>query len=399
MDETKLTPAPVAPETPRERAEKAGIIPPAGKTKRDVAKDYSKVKFVRGQTLALAGKPVLIIRVGGDGSTNDKSTVHCGEIKPDGMIGHEHWIADWELRKRLDAGTATFIDGARPRTVVELPPEWAAQVAKRAEAVAAAKAARIESGDDPLDSVTPVSHPSYGVVTLTRASGYGYLFGSAFKHYSRLSLTVHRATLHRALSNDRPHPGEVLCKIDMSEAQFAHFVTSAAVGEGTPCTIRNVLGASMPETPPPEETEKFHADARRTMRNAARHIVEAIADARALLDKPGNVTKREREALVEHLRRVERAFDDSLPFTVEQFGERMEKIVAAGKQEIDSYLTRTAARAGLDAAPVSLALTGGEPSPMRDRTTCWPGCDLIDPHTTCIAHNGAALGPRRKETI
>lgn len=308
--------------------------------------------------------PCFVTRVGDDGSGNDRSTIYYALIKPDGTLGPSHHLAPWGFDREVEEGRIGIIDTATWKVMVNLPSEWKERVAayRARDRVRAAKAR--EAGYDPLHDVQPEHHPAYGVITLTRGScGGKNLFGSAFKHSSVLTLRVNRASLARSLSNDRTFDeGLPIIEIDMSEAQFAHFVTSAAVGEGTPCTITYVAGQQMPDVPEVREVEKFHDDAKRTMKRAALRIEEAINAVHASMQKP-NLGKKDREEILGLLTSVQKAFTDSVPFTLKQFGERMEKIVADGKQEIEAYIQQVAHRAGQGALPEPprLALTSGEP--------------------------------------
>src|SRR5690606_19504838 len=105
------------------------------------------------------------------------------------------------------------------------------------------------------------THPSYGSIHLGRVSGSAKLFMSPFRHNGFISISISRAKRVRNLANDRLH-GELrkLVEVLMSEAQFAHFITSMFDGSGTPCTIHQVTGTTMPEPPEGGEVEKFHKD-------------------------------------------------------------------------------------------------------------------------------------------
>jgi hypothetical protein len=308
--------------------------------------------------------PCFVTGIGGDGSIRSDRTISYAHVKADGRLGFEHTMAPWLFDREVEQGRIGMIDAATWKIIVDLPGEWKKRLLDYRARDRARREAAIEDGTNPLNDVQPEHHPAYGVITLTRGScGGKNLFGSAFKHSSVLTIRVNRASLHRSLSNDRTFAEALpIIEVDMSEAQFAHFVTSAAVGEGTPCSITYVAGQQMPDVPGVNEVERFHDDTKRTMKRAAKNIEDAINVVVASMEKP-NLGKKDREAIIDHLFRVQKAFTDSVPFTIEQFGERMEKIVADGKQEIEAYVQHLTQRANALPAPPTLALTTGEAKP------------------------------------
>lgn len=306
-------------------------------------------------------RPMMITRIGSDDprDTRKDDTVHFVWVEPDGSLGHSGYIQSYAIDSLFASGDLRFIDDARVDTRVKLPPDWQARNEKLSQLADEARRVAAERRRD--DDREPLEHPSFGTITLTRASGSGRLFGSPFEHQHSVRIRVGRATKYRSLSNDRAHShGVGVVEIAMSEAQFARFITSTSVGEGTPCTLTEVAGYVMPEPPAERETEKFHEDAQRALARAAKDIREAIEKAEALLDKP-TVSKADRKEIVSLLSFALRAHEEHLPFTIKQFGERMEKIVSEGKHEIEAFLQQTLLNAGLEAAsggPIKLLPDG-----------------------------------------
>jgi hypothetical protein len=306
--------------------------------------------------LALKDQPIMVTGIGDDGSGKDTTTVHFRYIEPRGALAGSGYINGYEVDSRLASGELRFIDHAKVDVRVQLPADWQARNEELARV--AAESSRERQRETRCEDREGVEHPSYATATLTRASGgHGRLFMSPFRHDHRVVIEIRRATKYRGLSNDRAHGhGPLIAEVAMSEAQFARFITSTAIGEGTPCTLAHVGGQEMPEPPPEMETEKFHADAEKTLARAGEDIAEVTEKVRALLDKP-TVTKADRKEILGLLFHISRAFTDSLPFTIKQFDERMEHIVSAGKHEIESFLNQTIARVGLEgvkAAPIQL---------------------------------------------
>ena len=197
----------------------------------------------RGTLFHVDGKPCVVTQVGGDGSTEDGTTLHFAEVNADGTLGRPYHLPPWQFKRKVEEGVAGFIDGGKVHTIVTLPEEWKATAERLA---AAAKAAR-EDRSWVTNERAEVSHPSYGSVVLTRASGHQRLFGSPFRHQHFITFEIHRAVDQRSLSNTRTfHRGLPIIEVRMSEAQFARFITSGGNGEGTPCTLSFVTVQRMP---------------------------------------------------------------------------------------------------------------------------------------------------------
>lgn len=83
------------------------------------------------------------------------------------------------------------------------------------------------------------SHPAFGSVVVTRASGSPRtLFQSDLTHNETIRLSVHCATRTRSLNSDRVTPTKEIVEVEMSLHQWGALVSSMGIGEGTPVTIR-----------------------------------------------------------------------------------------------------------------------------------------------------------------
>jgi hypothetical protein len=295
-----------------------------------------------------------------DGTTNDKTTIHYQFVTPDGSFGNTDYVSPWVLDRRFESGEAGLIDGATAKIVVTLPSAWQAQAAKHEAAVAEAAKSRAWVTNER----EPITHPSYGVVTLCRSSGHQRLYGTPFEHYAMMTLEISRAVDVRSLSGSRPHAAEHLIEIRLSEAQFARMITSVGNGEGTACTLAYVNGEAMPPPPGVDEVEEFHDDVKRTVKAGAQHVTDAIAAARAAIQRSKLSGKASAEILAA-LAQVEKTYADAIPFTVKQFHERMDEIVLEGKTEIDAYLQmKGTGAAALTAGEVPVAL----PAPKGEKS-------------------------------
>jgi hypothetical protein len=194
------------------------------------------------------------------------------------------------------------------------------------------------------DGAERIKHPAFGVVQVSRPSGgHTTLMGSDFRHNFCVRFTISEADQFRSLSNTWTFPGRQLLEFEMSEAQFAHMVSSPGVGGGTDVTLRWVAGKHIPRIEMDEHvTETFSRELSEDLQDS----IAAIKTARAALDEGGNA--KQRKAAQAALDKALRALTDSAPFVVKSFDEHMEGTVQKAKTEAHAALLQAVTRAGLD---------------------------------------------------
>lgn len=306
--------------------------------------------FHKDQVITIDGRPALITNVGGDGTTNDTTTIRYGWIDAAGRIGPGGYFNAWQAESKK----VRVVDFAKVETVVHLPPEWA-------------KAAAAYDAPPELHKASeewePERHPSYGVVKVGRVSGFASLFMSPFRHQHYMTLTVQRAAKHRSLAEDKAFSNTELISIALSEAQWARMVSSPG-GEGTPCTIQSIGYTQMPDAPAQAQVERFHTDVEKRIAEAVTFLDDATKKANDLLASP-SATKAQRKEVADALKYARKKLDDSLPWIARQMRESMATIVEDGKIELEAHFNRTVERLGLKAEkpPIELPSASGKETP------------------------------------
>lgn len=208
-----------------------------------------------------------------------------------------------------------------------------------------------------------MEHPAFGQIRANRwSSSESHLYGSDFVHRDGITITVCESTVDRNLSNDWHHEGRRLIEVDLSEAQWATFVSSLNSGSGVPCTLRaRETDYMIPGLPPPRDRVAQFAG---EMDGAIGHTLEKIATMIDRVEKMGLPQKKTKE-IVEALGSAKRMVEDVTPFIAGQFGEFMEETVERAKVEVNAYATNLIQRAGLGAiadgkAPVAIAFKPAE---------------------------------------
>jgi hypothetical protein len=207
---------------------------------------------------------------------------------------------------------------------------------------------------NPDDKEFERTHPSYGVVCISRTTGgpgARNLFGSPLAHhYGTIRLTIGAAKWIHDLHHDR-YQGTSLrgehIEIEMSAAQFADMITSLNMGSGTPCTIRRLTGVNVP--PPPD----LPTEAEHIRDNFEGSLDKYRAKARTYRKKIEELTAKLSTKAKEEIRIALDVIEDQLssnvPFVVKQFQEATTRITTSAKAEVDAFVTGVVRAAGLEA--------------------------------------------------
>lgn len=317
-----------------------------------MGKNDEKKQFKKGDVIAVGDRPALIRRVGGDGTTHDTSTIYYDFIESDGNLSNGHYF-----RGEYEMKDVKKIDFAKVRTVVDLPPDWQQRAVAFEQKTQAARDERNEL----LGEWEPETHPAYGQVQVSRVSGHTSLFGSPFKHQHYMTLSIGRSSRQRSHGRDWNFGGihGELIEIALSEAQWAHMVSSVGMGGGVPCTLQYVGGQRQDACPEQAEIERFHDDIEKDARHAMKFMEVAMEKMKALIDDKAP-SKEKRKEVLEALSTAQRKMSDSAPFMVKQLAEHMDKVVLAAKTEVESYVHATIVESGIQ----KLAEVNGKPPPL-----------------------------------
>lgn len=200
----------------------------------------------------------------------------------------------------------------------------------------------------PLDEEI-TQHPCFAQISASRMSGTSVLFGSEFRHHHSIRLTVHASAMHRQLSRDWHHTrGLPLVEVEMSENQWATFVSSLNVGGGVPCTLRYARSGPTEQVPGLPKPIRPQAQFRKELRA---HLDGMEAGVSSIRNKLAGVkmTKADRAETDSLVVTMERDVKSSIEFIFSQFAEHMEEVVERAKSEVNAHALNTQLRLG--AAP------------------------------------------------
>jgi len=177
------------------------------------------------------------------------------------------------------------------------------------------------------------------------------LFGSSVRHDHKIRIAIDKATLVRDdLHYDRYYRSENIIEVEMSQSQWAEFLTSMNMGGGTPCTIRRLpvyekvkRTESVPTLP---KREQFAAEFKRQLHKLTQGLKEHTDKAEEILAKK-TINKSDREALRNVYYHVHRIVTDSIPFMQTMWNEQMDKTLHEVKGEFEAFMESAATARGL----------------------------------------------------
>lgn len=200
----------------------------------------------------------------------------------------------------------------------------------------------IETPEDRMhDRVT--THPAFAQIRANRGSGRSNLYGSDFSAGSSVAIEICASVLYGSIAREHPFERESYIRVELSEAQWATFVSTLNNGSGTQCTLRSVRDADgslryVPGLPdPPDVSGRFAEGLNTVLLDAQKALQKLALDPRL----PGWARKEIG---------IQAGFiTANSGYVAEQFAEHVEKTVGAAKIEIHAYAQGTLQRAGIEA--------------------------------------------------
>lgn len=197
------------------------------------------------------------------------------------------------------------------------------------------------------------THPAYGVVTVTRPQSNpgATLFGSDLQHQHFISVQIQTAVVKRDLNRDWTHPRKTILEFNMTEAQWAKFVSGAGRSQATPVTLDMVTNGDLAKVPAIKTTkvnrkDQFNEEFQQKLKEALDSFNTGISKLKELSEQK-SVSKVALRDIVRSLEINAGNLPSNLNFAVSSFKEVSENIVEEAKAEVEAYLQNAAQQAGL----------------------------------------------------
>ena len=217
------------------------------------------------------------------------------------------------------------------------------------------------------------THPAYGQIGITRVQGHAKLYGSVIEnHGTFICIKIRHSEVHHHLGKNWFHSRGNIIEVHLSPAQFAEFITTPNMGEGVPCTISRLGNKSVPGiTAAKTEVQKIVGHFITDQAEFVEELATRVAEALGIVNKKGVIYKGDRETLRGLLEWVEREVIANRPFAVESFQRAAERVVTAGKAEVEAFVMSALTRLGLTKLDElhALAAHGELPKSLPEPTT------------------------------
>ena len=187
------------------------------------------------------------------------------------------------------------------------------------------------------------THPSYGMIRLSKFSGDSNFHGSSINCSGGISLLISRGDVVRKHYEEWYGATDRIVEIRMSAVQWAELITlSMNQGEGKPCTLvyTESDGHIRPEENQQNLRDNYLDDFKKDMRNVADIGDGMLSRLEELRNKKGSVTKKELTELTKMMESIQRELSSNIPFIHEQFKEKMDKVSLEAKGEVAHFIQR-----------------------------------------------------------
>lgn len=185
-------------------------------------------------------------------------------------------------------------------------------------------------------------HPAWAMIGASRVQNGppgAVLFDSDIRHGHTIMVRISTASRRRDLNQDYLHSEKEFIEIEMSEAQWASFVSSMNVGNGVPCTVRRREGEwtvpGMPYEPRLQESMN-------ETRQAADKVVEKIREAFEAYEAKKSAA---------NLRTLRAAIENATPnvlFAAKSLTKHAENVVQRARADIEAMVASKARQLGIE---------------------------------------------------
>jgi hypothetical protein len=184
-------------------------------------------------------------------------------------------------------------------------------------------------------------HTHKGQLYVGRVSRGGAvpMYGSKIEHSTTIQIQLSTSREERKYGKEYYYGGERLVEIELTQAQFAEFVSSFNVGSGVPCTIRNINGQECDEPEKPDPINRIQKD----IDNADSCYLERIDKISELLstneqNKKGLNLTETREILHE-MKIIKLGLESDRKFYQRQARVEVDNMIVEAKATLEAHLT------------------------------------------------------------
>ena len=209
---------------------------------------------------------------------------------------------------------------------------------------------RVPAQEPTIDERGDERHPAFALIGASRVSSNpgAKLFDSDVQHANSVVIRLKAASRKRDLATDWLH-GDFTpyFEVQLSEAQWASFVSTMNSGDGVPCTLRYKDGEEIPGIVDPPRLALSMAETHDAADRAFRQIQEAME---AYYSLDSKTPAKERRLALDYLRSAIRNATANVDFAGKQLVEHTENVVTKARADVEAFVSAKVAQLGLEAA-------------------------------------------------
>lgn len=197
---------------------------------------------------------------------------------------------------------------------------------------------------------TEKSHPSFGLLRVSRVSGLTPLVGSQVEHQNFFTIEISEADQYEHHGEERFSSAgkKSIVRLYLSANQFVDMFSSIGIGEGIPCTLAMVGGERRERPEKPKSRIELSSEyGQHSIQESKKEIRE---DIKSIMEVCSSLPAKKREYIESLLSSLISKHDSNANFYLKRIAEETEKSVSCAKSEIDNYIATSLRSIGIEKA-------------------------------------------------
>lgn len=195
------------------------------------------------------------------------------------------------------------------------------------------------------------SHPSYGMISVSRYTGGGGdpMFGSEVESNGGIRIAIHEANVEQSLGRNWYHSNKLITEIRMTPVQYAEMISNPNT-QGVPCTVAFTQDLGHIEykgiNTVTEHVESKIDSKVTELKSRISTIDKQVSD---ILTQKGTLKKADKDQIRSLVSKMVVDLCSNMEFYEKSLKESIDRTKMEAKTEIESYLTNAIARIGAKA--------------------------------------------------
>jgi len=204
-----------------------------------------------------------------------------------------------------------------------------------------------------MEDKNKYSHPSYGMIRISRVQGHKSCYMSEDIDYGGYILLEVKQSyaLRKDYYETDNLSSDLVLRLRLTYNQYSELISTINSSSGVPCTLEYITsngnGKVEQYKPLPSEIDMFEINIDTEVNNI-KQVLSNIEDKLDVITTRANLSKKDIKELSIEISKLNLAITDRLPFIVTMFKEYMGKFISKSKVQIGSWLEHKLYSMGLE---------------------------------------------------